>query len=508
MTNFSEKDKLQMQQYGISISSVEKQIQYFKTGFPYLNIVAPATINSGMIVFKDQQLEHYCQLYEQFKGSRIKFTPASGAATRMFKKLYDILDYLKSGGKLTDDNNTAKLSLNFIKSLTQYPFFDQLSLLLQKENIDIQSINEKNYIRLLQLFLTEEGLNYGNKPKGVLTFHIEKEGLQNYAKTAFEEQLTEAALYAAYQGVAKVHLTVSPEHQQLFVHLLNNAKGRLEKKCNVRFDVSYSIQSKSTDTIAVSPDNEPFRNNDGTLLFRPAGHGALLHNLNQIEEELIFIKTVDNVLPDSLKNDTTLYKKVLAGKLLEVAKKTHQYIEQLQSGKADIHEVQHYMEKELCIIFPDNLKVTSELLITLLNKPIRVCGMVKNEGEPGGGPFWVKNNQGFTTLQIIEQSQFNAEDKQQQEQTRKATHFNPVDLVCYVYDYKGRKFDLQKFIDESTGFISSKSKDGKVLKALELPGLWNGSMSDWITLFVEVPLSTFSPVKEIFDLLRPEHIRS
>jgi len=341
-----------------------------------------------------------------------------------------------------------------------------------------------------------DGLNYGRKPKGLVTFHAYPEG----ARKAVEEHLVEGAAYAAAGGVVRIHFTVSPEHVAGFEELLAAKVPLYEKRFGVRYEISFSVQKPSTDTLAVNPDNTPFRQDDGTLLFRPAGHGALIENLNEIDADLIFIKNIDNVTTDARRGDTVRYKKVLAGVLLDLQGRAFEYLKALEVGGAELEPIAEFIGKQLCVKLP--AEYDSALLRAVLDRPIRVCGMVRNEGEPGGGPFWVGNPDGTESLQIAESSQIAPDDLPLMQS---ATHFNPVDLVCGVRDSKGRKFDLRKYTDPATGFISSKSAGGRELRAQELPGLWNGAMARWNTVFVDVPVTTFSPVKVVQDLLRPQH---
>jgi hypothetical protein len=359
---------------------------------------------------------------------------------------------------------------------------------------------EKEYTLIVDGILSEQGLSYANLPKGLLLFHRYPEG----SRTAAEEHLVETANYAKDgYGVARIHFTISPEHKKKFLELFEKKKGGLETRLKVKFEITFSEQKPSTDTIAVDEHNKPFRNPDGSLHFRPGGHGALLSNLNDIDGGILFIKNIDNIVPDRLKPETYLYKRVLGGYLLQMKEKIHGFLSKTAEGTAtgkDRLEMEDYLKSSLCLtVQPDTD------LFSLLNRPMRVCGMVRNQGEPGGGPFWVKGTDGRVSLQIIESSQINTGDQQQRSVMAASTHFNPVDLVCCIKDFRGNPFDLGRFVDPSTGFITTKSSGGRVLKAQELPGLWNGAMANWITVFVEVPVGTFNPVKTVQDLLRPEH---
>ncbi len=369
-------------------------------------------------------------------------------------------------------------------------------------------MDEKRFKDIVANLLTTPGLNYGSLPKGLLKFHKYAEG----ARTPLEEHLVEGALYACSStGKVNVHFTVSSEHHELFEKLVNEKMPEYAKKFGVEYNISFSEQKPSTDTIAADSDNKPFRE-DGKLVFRPGGHGALIENLNDLDVDIIFIKNIDNVVPDRLKSDTVTYKNLIAGVLVTLQQKTFEYLKILDSGKysqEQIEEIIRFVQQKLFCRKSDIKNMEdAELVIYLrnkLNRPIRVCGMVKNVGEPGGGPFLAYNQDGTVSLQILESSQIDMKDPKKKEMFDNGTHFNPVDLVCAVRDYKGNKFNLTEYVDKSTGFISSKSKNGRDLKALELPGLWNGAMSDWNTIFVEVPLTTFNPVKTVNDLLRDQH---
>ena len=488
---FLEKDFSQINELGIDLETVYQQINDFKEGFPFMQLQKAATLNDGVMKLTDEQLESFTALYEK-KVSKLvplKFVPASGAATRMFKSLFSFLEEGKSD-KSTDQ---------FFDKLNDFAFAEDLKKILP-ENADNQTI--------VDYYLTRKGLDYGSLPKGLLKFHQ----YENESRTALEEHLVEGANYANNEGNVKLHFTVSPEHLSRFLKLLNKVVPVYEEKFNVKYDISFSEQRRSTDTIAVNMDNTPFREKDGLLLFRPAGHGALLANLNDIIADIIFIKNIDNVVPDRIKQPTIAYKKALAGVLLKFQDRIFDYQFQLKEWASEplLMELSHFFERELCVLPPvgfmgmnHNEKVM--YYQKKLNRPLRVCGVVPNTGEPGGGPFWCKNSDGSTSLQIVESAQVDMEDKAQKVIFNESTHFNPVDLICSMKNYKNKKFDLMEFRDSKTGFVTQKSKDGKDLKAQELPGLWNGSMANWNTIFVEVPLITFNPVKTVNDLLREEH---
>lgn len=508
---YTQHDIEQMQQKGITPEMVEEQIKLFKKGFPYMRIVKPATVGDGIIKLDSDELDNLINIYRDFDGSKVKFVPASGAATRMFKHLYEFqADYPVKGLDCFNDKGFNSI-YTFFDKIKQFPFYDKLynELWMQGYKMD-ELIENKDYLPIINTLLGPGGLNYGNLPKALILFHK----YADIARTAMEEHLVEGAQYARDQhGNVNIHLTVSPEHIAGFEQLIERVKSFYENHFEVTLNITYSVQKPSTDTIAVDMDNNPFRNDDGSLLFRPGGHGALIENLNDLSYELVFIKNIDNVAPDHLKPQTVRYKKALAGMLLSYRGIIFKYLEELNSQSLSVDELNSILEftrDELCVIPPASLNTStpeelSKYLFSVLNRPIRVCGMVKNEGEPGGGPFWAVNPDGTTSLQIVESSQIDMNNPNSKAILNASTHFNPVDIVCSFVDFKGNKFNLLDYRDPQTGFISIKSKDGKQLKALELPGLWNGAMSKWNTIFVEVPLATFSPVKTVNDLLRDEH---
>ncbi|WP_278997153.1 DUF4301 family protein [Prevotella disiens] len=499
-------DEQQLAAKGISIPTFEGQLNNFKTGFPYLKVDGAATIGSGIVKLTDDQTKEFIEIWDKYKAENydiLKFVPASGAASRMFKNLFAFLD--------SDYNNpTTDFEKYFFANIKQFAFYDELNktcLTLHNKGVE-ELVETEKYKTVVAALLKEDGMNYGQLPKGLLLFHKYDEGI----RTAMEEHLVEAAQYASTNGKAQVHFTVSEEHIELFKQKVEEKKSYYEQMFNVSYDISFSTQKASTDTVAANPDNTPFRNDDSSLLFRPGGHGALIQNLNELNADIVFIKNIDNVVPDHLKDETTKWKKVIAGVLVELQQKCFDYLKLLKSSqydKQDILTVKDFLEHELCCKL-DHAKAMSDIelvdfLIEKLNRPIRVCGMVKNSGEPGGGPFFVYNADNTISLQILESSQLDVNNPETMNMFTKGTHFNPVDLVCATKDYKGNKFNLPDFVDPLTGFISKKSKNGKELKALELPGLWNGAMSNWNTIFVEVPAITFNPVKTVNDLLREQH---
>lgn len=506
MVTFSPKDLEQISEKGITQSKIERQLDEFKTGFPYLKLEAAASVGKGIKSIAAGDISKYIDLWNQYKmGDKkiLKFVPASGAASRMFKNLFAFLS-------AEYDAPETDFEKAFFSNIEKFAFYNVLDKVCkEKENCSIHELMEKGcYKTVVDYLLNDKGLGYGQLPKGLLLFH-KYVGTQ---RTPLEEHLVEGALYANSNGVVHLHYTVSPEHKNLFEDCVNHVKGEYESKFNVRYCVSFSVQKPSTDTIAVNPDNTPFRNADGSLLFRPGGHGALIENLNDVDADMVFIKNIDNVVLDKFKEDTVTYKQLLAGVLVSLQTKAFEYLRLLESGQFDddtLKEIVRFLEQELCCHKPGiNDLEGAELVAYLkkkLNRPMRVCGVVKNVGEPGGGPFLAYNSDGTVSLQILESSQIDKDNSDYTKMFTEGTHFNPVDLVCATKDYNGDKFNLPDFVDRSTGFISSKSKNGKELKALELPGLWNGAMSDWNTVFVEVPLSTFNPVKTVNDLLREQH---
>ncbi|MDE6690077.1 MAG: DUF4301 family protein, partial [Prevotella sp.] len=399
---------------------------------------------------------------------------------------------------------TTDFEKKYFQDIKEFAFYEALDAICQKnegKGID-ELIAEGNYKTVAANMLKKDGLNYGQLPKGMLLFHKYPEG----ARTPMEEHLVEGALYASSNSEANVHFTVSHEHIEFFKQKVAEKADGFAKKYGIKYNISFSEQKPSTDTVAANPDNTPFRETDGSLLFRPGGHGALIENLNEIEADIIFIKNIDNVVPDRLKPETVEWKQIIAGVLVTLQKQAFHYLKMLDAGvsEAQLAEIAQFVEKCLCTN-PKQNKVNAQYLRSKLNRPMRICGVVKNVGEPGGGPFLTYNQDGTVSLQILESSQIDTNNAEYMKMFTQGTHFNPVDLVCAVKDYQGKPFNLPEYVDKTTGFISSKSKGGKELKALELPGLWNGAMSDWSTVFVEVPLSTFNPVKTVNDLLREQH---
>ncbi len=510
---FTERDLKQLKNRGINSRDAEKQIEYLRKGFPFMKLAKAATINNGIKKLNEAQVKEFTKIYESSPGlKKLKFVPASGAATRMFKALFEFDELFRQSG--FDGKVLTREAYRHVKEcferIHDFAFYPELEKAVEATGTTVDKALKKNDLHIvLSSLLSSEGMNYGNLPKGILTFH--RYGI--HTRTAVEEHLVEGSGYAVNKGSeVDLHLTVSPEHKAVFEKLLDKVIKSYEEKYQVKYNISYSVQKPSTDTLAFNDKNEPFRESDGSLHFRPGGHGALLENLNDVDADVVFIKNIDNVTHDRNKAGTISYKKTLAGILVHYRDKIFNYLSILENGKEDsdtLKEIATFISAELGnTINPKILNNKDEavkLLFNKLNRPLRICGMVKNEGEPGGGPFWTLEPDGSKSLQIVESSQVNMHDPEQAAILNSSTHFNPVDLVCGIRDYKGKKFDLMLYRDPDTGFISKKFKNGKPLKALELPGLWNGSMAHWNTIFVEVPVNTFTPVKTVYDLLRPEH---
>ena len=494
MVEFSSLDLDYMRQRGSSADTVRHQLECFEKGFDFADLDRAATINDGIVQLDAEQVEELTTDYPNMLEGRkvVKFVPASGAASRMFKELFSYLS--------EDTPEIHEKALKFLEKLPKFPFYEALCETLAKAGYNMEAeIKNQNYKLIVRYLLEPEGLNYGNQPKGLLLFHRYEDKI----RTAVEEHLVEAALYAQNNGECFLHFTVSPQHQVGFEALLAKVVPAYEQQYGVHYNIDFSIQDPATDTVAAELDNSPFRDEKGNLLFRPAGHGALIHNLDKMDADVVFVKNIDNVITENKVMPTVTYKKALAAYLLQLQTRTFQYLKELEAGNVDemmLCEILDFAESELMISLDEDF--SQEALFEKLNRPIRICGMVKNEGEPGGGPFWVTNSEGETSLQIVESSQIDKKNEEQMDIMTHATHFNPVDMVCAFKNYKGEKFNLTDYVDPGTGFISSKSYGDRTLKALELPGLWNGAMSKWITIFVEVPIETFNPVKTVFDLLR------
>ena len=500
----TDKDLKQISERNITEEQVSQQVAQLKRGTAYVQLIRPATIGDGILRMSPEQVTTMTQAYDEDKEfyQFTKFVPASGAASRMFK---DLFSFIENG---TD----TKFTDIFFAHIHCFAFADDLEQACQNlygKGIDML-MKENRKVDIVKALLLEDGLAYGKLPKALLKFHH----YEGFNRLALEEHLVEAAQYATdTDGIARLHFTVSTEHEKPFLEAIGKIKKDYEQKYGVRYEITYSFQKPSTDTVAIDANGDLFRESDGKLLFRPGGHGALIENLNDLAQEIVFIKNIDNIVPESRMETTVTYKKVLAGMLLRLQQQTFEYLDVLDGGdvtEEELNEMMTFAKEQLMIDIPDfteryDIYEKTDFLYDRLNRPMRVCGMVKNEGEPGGGPFWVRNMDDEVSLQIIESSQIDHNKEQQEAIFKASTHFNPVDLVCGCWNYKGEAFNLTDYVDANTGFVSSKSIDGRELKALELPGLWNGAMADWITIFVEVPIETFNPVKTVNDLLKPMH---
>ncbi|WP_281541499.1 DUF4301 family protein [Maribacter aestuarii] len=508
--NLTAKDREQIVEKGISEQKVKDQISTFKEGIPFVNLKNAAIVGNGIYKFSKAEEKELVELFEKRlpELSILKFVPASGAASRMFKALFNFLETYnpeeESLETYLERTNDKEMSV-FADGLEKFPFYENVIKDLKQ---DYDSKGKKVYDFVNEL-LDENALNYGFYPKGLLPFHKYPSG----SETPFQEHLKEGALYASSNGKSNLHFTISEQHEAMFNFELNEVREKVSEDTNTKFHVDYSFQKPSTDTIAVDMKNEPFRNADGSLLFRPGGHGALIENLNEQDADIIFIKNIDNVAITKDADAVAESKKVLGGVLIQVQEKAFSYakiLDEDSNSETDFNEIEDFLKERLNVRFNSSYAKSSDeakikILKDRLNRPIRICGMVKNEGEPGGGPFWITDSEGNVSLQIIESAQIDMDNSEQVDILQNSTHFNPVDLVCGVRNYKGEKYDLLDFVDRKQGFITGKTKEGRELKALELPGLWNGAMAYWNTIFVEVPLVTFNPVKTVNDLLKPSH---
>ena len=510
--NFSPADYLALAEHEIDLNTVAAQYTYIKNGIPTLQLHRPATLNDGILELAEVEANNYAAVFDKHKNKYkvLKFVPASGAASRMFKFLTEFLQNFKPDQQSINDyiaqNNDRHLEL-FLASLTKFPFYNVVHQLVQKlyPSFKTFDIDTQNYV-FIKTMLSTDQLNYANQPKGILPFHSYGQKIV----TAIEEHVKECSDYVVTSNKAFLHLTIAEQHQSAFEQIIQKCVEN--RSTALDLEVSYSYQRKNTDVIAYDLHNKPLLDSNKNLVFRPGGHGALIENLNQLNADIVFIKNVDNVLVNQ-SSKTVLYKKALAGILIEYQKTIFEYIHALISSEISdnkLKDINTFVKTKLFFstvvdIDSEGRKKVIEVLLKFLNRPIRICGMVKNEGEAGGGPFWVADGMGQFSLQIIEASQIDIANKTHQKMVATATHFNPVDLVCGIKNFKGDKFNLTDFVDSATGFIVHKTKNGMPYKAFELPGLWNGAMANWITVFVEVPISTFSPVKTVNDLLKPEH---
>lgn len=514
--NITDNDIKLIKSKGLTVDKVLSQVEIFKNEIPFVALRSAATLDNGILKFSEHYQSELGKLYTSRLSNleTVKFVPASGAATRMFKDLFrflDTYDYERESLNSYTNHEKADAIRLFLIGLEKFPFYTLVMEKIKSAYPKFESLSEGRQLYIfIEMMLKEKGLNYGTFPKGLLPFHKYADS----TSTSFEEHLYEAAGYNTNdKGDSQLHFTISKEHLEAFKDEFERIKKKVEEKTNTNFSITYSFQKPETDTIAVTKDNEPFRTEDGSLLFRPGGHGALIENLNDLDADIIYIKNIDNVVVRKYQDEVSSYKKVLAGKLIEIQDEVFRIlhaIDQKKPSEAELKDIKKFLVQQLNVRLPLDFdkfsdKYKFQFLRESLNRPIRVCGMVINEGEPGGGPFWIKSESGRLILQIIEAPQINKKDHRQEEILNHATHFNPVDLVCGVRNYHGKKFNLQNFVDPETGFITQKTMGGKVLKALELPGLWNGAMANWISVFVEVPLTTFNPVKTVNDLLKSAH---
>lgn len=515
---FSESDNQQMKVLGISPAQVLEQIEFFRRPGRSTILDRPCTLGDGVRKIEPEDAGRFLDLHGKAAraGRFIKFVPASGAASRMFHSLLQIFflpQFLEKDElykKVSQEVAIACDFIRFVESLDQFPFTDDLRETLAEDGIALEEVIRRGHFKtLLEYLLTKRGLNYGCLPKALLKFH----SYQDEHRTAFEEQLAESVFFLAERGgKCRLHFTVPEDHAANFEAHMKEAATRQGKRFGVVFDIDFSFQKPSTNTIAADMDGYPFRDRFGRLHFRPAGHGALMENMNDLKADLVYVKNIDNIVPDRLKEPVCFWKRVLGGFLVFVQEQVHSFVGRMKRGQGGeiLDDAARFAARELLMEFPGGFNGWPEekkrsFLIEKLDRPIRVCGVVPNAGEPGGAPFWVESRDGPATPQIVEKAQVDLSSERQRAIWSSSTHFNPVDIVCCMRDCEGKPFDLRNYVDRDAVLISKKSKDGKDILALELPGLWNGSMAHWITLFVEVPHYTFNPVKSVYDLLRPEH---
>jgi len=504
--SLSKEDLQAIREKGIEKAEVRRQLEIFEKGVSPVRLNRPARVGDGIVRIAQDERGELLSLHDRAAGDgrMLKFVPASGAASRMFKDWHGC--YLL--GRFDSEGQKA----SFLRNIPRFAFYGDLKKAMARDGRDLETlVREKRCDDILEYILMPKGLHYAWLPKALLKFHSYPGG----NRTAMEEHLVEAALYVQdREKICRIHFTISEEHETRFRKEIERVRGLYEKHLGVRYEIAVSIQHPSTDTIAVNPENRPFHDREGRVLFRPGGHGALLRNLNAIDGDIIFLKNVDNIVPDRLKEPTVLHKKILGGYLVKLQEEIYRHLHTLVSGhisEVGLSDLARFARERLFLSLPGSFDSSTPaerkaFFFEKLNRPLRVCGMVKNEGEPGGGPFWVEGDDRTATLQIIEEMQVDPKSETQRNIWYSSTHFNPVDLVCGVRDYRGEKFVLDRFVDWNAVSISEKSYEGGMLKALERPGLWNGSMAHWNTIFVEVPLETFNPVKTVEDLLRPLHL--
>jgi hypothetical protein len=498
---FTQNDLRRIKKLGLTPLDAEKQMESYRHGSNYLNLNRPCAINDGILSIQKTEMDELIKLYEREAGKfkLLKFVPASGAASRMFAEWFSAME---RGGF-----DSLALDNSFIHNLKKYPFY----VLIRQNKRALKFIEQKNIKGLLDYVLSDKGLNFGWLPKALITFHLYQAG---EARTALEEHLFEAAQYIRGTGdVCHLHFTISQEHKNNIIEKIKAVKLKYEHRCRVKYKISYSVQSPATNMLAVDENNLPMRDATGRLIFRPGGHGSLLKNLQQLDADFIFIKNIDNIAPEKILKKILPYKKMLGGLALQIQREIFTLLRQLENDEIDSGQIQAI--KKYCdrinIVFPPGIsrqsfKVQKQIIFSSLNRPLRVCAMVRNEGEPGGAPFWVEERDGGQTLQIVESGHVDKNNPKQMKVWSAAQYFNPVDMVCCTKNYRGEKFILDSYVNPKAFLITGKTEKGRSLKALESPGLWNGGMAYWNTVFVELPIIVFNPVKTVNDLLRAEHL--
>lgn len=496
---------------GIEKERVEELIQTIQAGQKFLKLEKPTTIGDGILKHEPAEVQKYIDLYDASYQELdcMKFVPASGAATRMFHRMIFLRDQYK--GKIEEFIEVSAQRgfysvKNSFDNLQKFAFYPELFRRFFRRGTNLERLVRKNdYKKVASMLLGKKGLNYAQLPKAMILFHK----YPGHARTAFEEHLQEAAMYCQDKnGKAHLHFTIDPRFQKQFEKREKLAYKNFLKEAGAKMHIEYSQQYPTTDSITLDENGEILRDKEGMPVLRPGGHGALLNNLNTLDADMIFVKNIDNVAPDNTKHETVKYKKLLGGIMIELREQVFEYLRILDKHPDDarLGEIEIFVKEKFGLTeIPTESASKKRCLKKFLNRPIRICGMVENTGEPGGGPFWVKDKKGRNSLQIVEKAQINFSNKAQAAIVDDATHFNPVDMVCCVRDYKGKSFDLKKFRNDKAGFVVKKNHQGSSVFSYELPGLWNGAMAEWITLFVEVPLISFNPVKEVNDLLRMEH---
>jgi len=498
---FSPQDLRRIAEQGISPAEARAQLERLARGPHYANLERPCRAGDGIRRLSPEELARLGARWETeaAKGRGMKFVPASGAGSRMFQSFSKILH--------GEDDPAAKAAMH---ELRRFPFYEALRDAMAATGLSLDNcLNDQDYQAVASFLLTEKGLNYASLPKALVLFHHYPEG----SRTPLEEHLVEAAAYLKdSQGRCRLHFTVSEEHLPIVKAFFQKIQTHYQTG-GTRYEVDFSIQKKSTDTLAADRQNLPFRDRNGELVFRPAGHGALLQNLEASGGDIVFLKNIDNVSPEGGSFEAVAYKKAMAGYLLEIQETCFAYLRRLEHGAltaAEAAEIEAFVSSTLSATLPPDwperdAAAREHWMFERLHRPLRVAAMVPNQGEPGGAPFWVEEPGIGFSIQVIESAQVDRRDPEQERLFRSSSHFNPVDLVCGIRDYRGRPFALADFVDAEAGFLSEKSYEGRPLRALELPGLWNGGMARWNTVFVETPAKTFTPVKKAEDLLRPDH---